>query len=201
MAWKIEKWMSEVFPGSENIYSEYRKLPPRELAIVCASILDVALAELLSLRLNNHSKDIEEFLGLNGDGTSPSGSFGARIQLAFLLGILTTTDVMILRCLKDLRNQFAHRLKIDFLTPSVLKQTGKLLDFLEVLSKSFSKKSREKADIQLIEIKSQLTSTPEAGEALVLVSLSIYQAYFHLMHTKICRVGDALGSSDRPTLH
>ena len=51
MAWKIERWLSEVFPGEDEIYAEYRSLPPRELAIVSAAVLDVALAELLSLRM------------------------------------------------------------------------------------------------------------------------------------------------------
>jgi len=68
MAWKIERWLAEVFPGEKEIYSEYRELPPRELAIVCSAVLDVALAELLSLRLAEHGKEVEEFLGANGDG-------------------------------------------------------------------------------------------------------------------------------------
>jgi len=59
MTWKIERWLAEVFPGESEIYSEYRSLPPRELAIVSAAVLDVALAELLSLRLADHNKEVE----------------------------------------------------------------------------------------------------------------------------------------------
>ena len=81
MAWKIERWLAEVFPGEERIYSEYRTLPPRELAIVSAAVLDVALAELLALRLSGEDREIEAFLGLNGDGRAPVATFGGRIQL------------------------------------------------------------------------------------------------------------------------
>jgi hypothetical protein len=81
MAWKIERWMTDVFPGEAQIYSEYRALSPRELAIVSAGVLDVALAELISLRLADYPKEAEEFLGINGDGRAPAGSFGSRIQL------------------------------------------------------------------------------------------------------------------------
>jgi hypothetical protein len=56
MAWKIERWLAEVFPGESEIYSEYRSLPPRELAIVSAAVLDIALAELLAVRLADHKK-------------------------------------------------------------------------------------------------------------------------------------------------
>jgi hypothetical protein len=43
MTWKIEKWLEEVLPGAENIYSKYRELPTRELVIAAAAVLDNAL--------------------------------------------------------------------------------------------------------------------------------------------------------------
>ena len=82
MVWKIEKWFEEVYPGKENIFSKYQNLPHKELVIVCAAVADVALVELISLRLRNDNKEIEEFIGANGDGRAPVGSFGAKIQLA-----------------------------------------------------------------------------------------------------------------------
>ena len=79
---KTERWIDEVFPGEQDIYAEYRTLASRELVIVSAAVLDVAIAELISLRLKQNRKEVEQFLGLDGDGRSPAGSFGARIQLA-----------------------------------------------------------------------------------------------------------------------
>ena len=82
MAWKVERWLADVFPGEENLYAAYKDLPPRELAIVAAAVLDSALAEILALRLKSVDKEVESFLGLNGDGRAHVASFGARIQLA-----------------------------------------------------------------------------------------------------------------------
>ena len=62
MVWKVERWFAEVFPGEANLYSEYKDLLPRELAIVAAAVLDSALAEILALRLKNNYKEIESFL-------------------------------------------------------------------------------------------------------------------------------------------
>ena len=39
MARKIDRWLADVFPGETEVYSEYRSLPPRELAIVSAAVL------------------------------------------------------------------------------------------------------------------------------------------------------------------
>src|SRR5687768_433997 len=115
MTWKTERWLDEVFPGESQIYSEYRTLSPRELAIVAAAVLDVALAELLVLRLSPYDKEAQEFLGLNGDGRAPTGTFGSRIQLGLLIGLLTPEDASILRVIKELRNLFAHRVDVSFL--------------------------------------------------------------------------------------
>jgi len=99
MAWKIERWLAEVFPGETKIYQEYRGLSPRELAIVSAAILDSALVEIIALRLGGGpEKEVEAFLGADGDGRAPVGSFGARIQLALLLGIIT--GGMLRRCVQ-----------------------------------------------------------------------------------------------------
>jgi hypothetical protein len=194
MAWKIERWLAEVFPGESEIYSEYRSLPPRELAIVSAAVLDTALAELLALRLSNREKECEEFLGLNGDGRAPAGSFGARIQLGLLVGLLTTDDVAILRTVKELRNLFAHRVRVNFLSPSVLKATTKLhalwLARTEALIKSGAISG---GTDQLKEIARHLPNLAEAGEGLLLSIFTVYQAYFHRMHGRVQRLGDAIG--------
>jgi hypothetical protein len=195
MAWKIERWFAEVFPGETEIYAEYRGLPPRELAIVSAAVLDVAIAELLALRLNDETKEVEEFLGVNGDGRAPVGSFGARIQLGVLVGLLTPDDAAILRTIKELRNLFAHRVRIDFLSPSVLKTTTKLHALWVSRSAALIKAGAMSGTTeQLAEIGRYLPSIAEAGEGLLLSVFTVYQAYFHRMHSRVQRVGDALAA-------
>ena len=193
MAWKIERWLSEVFPGEDEIYAEYRSLPPRELAIVSAAVLDVALAELLSLRMADQSKETEEFLGLNGDGRAPAGSFGARIQLGLLVGLLTPEDAAILRVIKELRNLFAHRVRVDFLAPSVLKATTKLHTlWLNRTTELIKAGAINGTTDHLSDIARFLPTVPEAGEGLLLSVFTTYHAYFHRMHSRVTRLGCAL---------
>jgi len=196
MAWKIERWLAEVFPGEEQIYAEYRGLPPRELAVVAAAVLDLALAELLTLRLENQTREIEEFLGLNGDGRAPAGSFGARIQLGLLVGILTPDDAAALRTIKEIRNLFAHRVRVNFLSPPVLKATTKLhalwLKHTEALIKAGAIAGTTK---HIKELGSHLPKSPQAGEVLLLSVFTTYQAYFHRMHGRVQRLGSALPQS------
>lgn len=193
MTWKIERWLAEVFPGESEIYAEYRTLRPRELTIVSAAVLDVALAELLTLRLANREKELEDFLGLNGDGRAPAGSFGARIQLALLVGLLTEHDAAILRTIKELRNLFAHRVRINFLSPAALKVTTKLHALWQKRAEALIQAGHISGNTKhLSEIATYLPSVPEAGEGLLFSVFTVYQAYFHSMHGQIERLGDAL---------
>ena len=64
MVWKVERWLADVFPGEANVYSEYKDLPPRELAIVAAAVLDSALAEILALRLRDNNCPSSKQMGL-----------------------------------------------------------------------------------------------------------------------------------------
>lgn len=197
MVWKIERWLADVFPGENNIYSEYRSLLPRELAIVSAAVLDAALAELLALRLRDESKEIEDFLGLNGDGRSPAGSFGARIQLGLLVGILTREDAAILRTIKDIRNHFAHRVKIDFLSPSALKATTKLHSLWVARNNALIEAGvMSGSTTQLNDLGDHLPHVAEAGEGLLLSIFTVYHAYFHLMRYRVQRIGAALMKSE-----
>ena len=196
MAWKVERWLTDVFPGEAGIYSAYRTLHPRELAIVAAAVLDSALVEILTLRLTANPAEAESFLGLDGDGRAPVASFGARIQLALLLGILTNQDAAILRTIKGLRNEFAHRVDAGFLSPTVLSKTTRLLslwtescEHLSVTGASSGLSRHFNA------IKPRLPHDAEAGEGLLLAVFSVYQAYFHRMHARVARVGGAIDAA------
>jgi hypothetical protein len=196
MVWKIERWLSEVFPGETAIYDEYRSLPPRELAIVSAAVLDLALAELLALRLADQGKEAEEFLGVNGDGLAPAGSFGARIQLGLLVGLLTPGDAAILRAIKELRNLFAHHVRIDFLSTPALKATTRLHALWLKRTEALIEAGAMSGTTQNVaEIAHYLPRIAEAGEGLLLSVFTVYHAYFHRMHSRVNRLGDALGKA------
>ncbi|MFJ2492393.1 hypothetical protein ACIOV9_12720 [Pseudomonas iridis] len=178
--------MRDVFPGSDGIYEEYRSLPRRELAVVVGAVLDSALAELLSKRLTGQDSEIHSFLGVNGDGRAPCGSFGARIQLALLTSVITAGDAAVLRTIKNIRNQFAHQVNADFNTESVLPLLTKLCD-------QFQQRSNNLIEIGYLDdtthslsmIKPLLVTEPEAGAGLLLAIVSTYQAYFHLLYERV----------------
>lgn len=189
MAWKVEKWLTEVFPGQSRIYDEYHTLPPRELVIVGAASLDLALAELLSKRVIDNPQEYEEFLGLNEDGRAPAGSFGARIQMALLLGILTEGDAAALRIIKKIRNRFAHRVRISFSDAPIKTLLSNLLDVSNNKKQFFwNKTSGPGGNKPLKNIKAIVNAHPEGGAAVFLVTFSIYQAYFHRLASLVERV-------------
>ncbi len=189
MVWKIERWLSDVFPGETRIYEEYRHLPRRELAVVAAAVLDVALAELLSLRLIDNTNEYEEFLGLDGDGRAPCASFGARIQLALLLGVITDTDASLLRTVKNIRNKLAHRVKADYNTTDVLPLIQSLHDkFLAQSNRLIEQGLLPGPTHDLTLIRPYLETIPEAGAGLLLAVLTVYQAYFHRLSSLVTRM-------------
>lgn len=190
MAWKIEKWLAAVFPGPDSIYSAYRQLPRRELAIVAAASLDLALAELIAQRLVDFPKECEQFLGADEDGRAPAGSFGARIQLALLLGIITPADCEQLRIIKAIRNKFAHKVQIDFTSPSVRPLVHALYDKVIIRTESLKKDGHLPPGVSTsdFDMKPYFEMTPEAGAGLLLSVFCIYQAYFHRLSSMVARL-------------
>ncbi len=104
--------MLDVVPRYAEMAREFGELKPRELVVVASAILDAALAEVIAGRLQGPEHEIVEFLGADGDGRAPAGSFGARMQLARLLGLFGDQDLDVLRRLKALRNLMAHRINV-----------------------------------------------------------------------------------------
>ena len=186
MAWKIEQWMRDVFPGADRIYEDYRGLPRRELAITAGAVLDLALVEILSMTLTGPEQEIHSFLGINGDGRAPCGSFGARIQLALLLSIISERDAAILRVIKNIRNQLAHQVNADFDSLSVLSLLNKLHDNFQELAESLKVPgSLSSASRSAYLVKPFLATEAEAGAGLLLVIFCIYQAYLHRIYERL----------------
>ncbi|WP_114732823.1 hypothetical protein [Vibrio cholerae] len=197
MAWKSERWLNEVFPGEHELFSKYTDLTDRELAIVAAGTLDLALAELINKRLVNLPKESCAFLGLDESGSAPAGSMGARIQLALLLGIIRPEDARILRIIKNVRNKFAHRINVSFLDDSIQGLLSKLLNGWSERSRFLLRSQSEQAQCASEEglkyLKGNLGKVPEAGEGLLLAVFSVYQAYFYRLSSRIERVGLVVG--------
>jgi len=128
---KIESWKT---PDLKYLSNESLKWLDqsnnRDLVVTKCAVLDIGLVHLLESRLANLPKIAERFLGL-ADNEGPAFSFGARIQLAALVGLISENDAGYLSALKNVRNKFAHRVAIDFTTGVVVKELNKLRPFWE----------------------------------------------------------------------
>lgn len=105
-----ESW-AKVSPEILSFEKRFDEHTDLELVIAGVALMDVGLAEILSQRFAGDPEDIEKLLGLDGDGRAPGASLGARIQLARAVGVIRDEDVIVLRGLKNLRNDFAHKVK------------------------------------------------------------------------------------------
>lgn len=78
----------------------------RAVAIVCASILDTQLSDMLKNFMiddKNIKKDLLE-------GNSPLSTFSAKIKTAYYLGLISEDEYKNLDTLRKIRNDFAHQL-------------------------------------------------------------------------------------------
>ena len=79
----------------------------RGTVILTVSIIDIALKKILVSYLlpplNNQDK-------LFNGAYSPLGSFSAKVEMCYRLGLLLTADISQLQLLNKIRNDFAHRI-------------------------------------------------------------------------------------------
>ncbi len=77
----------------------------RAIAIVGAAYLDDRLARTIRAFLIKRDEPTRKLLGTQG----PLGAFGARIQMAFCLGLLDEDEYHDLGIIQKIRNEFAHQ--------------------------------------------------------------------------------------------
>lgn len=193
MARRTEPWLPNRLPVVGAIYAEYGSLPLRELSIVIAAVLDAALAELLTLRLIDNAGQVKDFLGLDGDGRAPAASFGSRIQLALLVGLIGPEDAAILREMKELRNHFAHRSQVAFDSPDIQKTTAKLHGlWIKWRSKVDTSRVSDASPVELNRLARDLSSLEYATAGLLLWVFVAYHVRFQNIHPNVQRIRDAL---------
>jgi len=85
----------------------------RLIGIVCAGIVETNLAGLLKTFLRNGS-------GALFDPNSPLGTFSAKIEMAYRLGLIDSDIRRNADYIREIRNLFAHKIApIGFKTPEV----------------------------------------------------------------------------------
>ncbi len=173
---------------SSQLFAEYMKQLEKEsergTVIVSAALMDEALAELIKAKLvpsPRKDKDDELFVG----SYAPLGSFSARIDFAYRLGIIASSTRSSLHLLRRLRNDFAHSsLHMSFQTNSVKSRIRELFKlnkaFFDVLWDVIKKQN----NLNLIEITKGIKSKQSIDQIIkvagqrgmfeILVSLTAY---------------------------
>ncbi len=100
-------------PEAAEVFSRYHKLISEEsdrgAVIVAASILDESLGEILRTFLLQPAAKND---GLLDGAYAPLGSFSAKIELSFRLGIIRKPTRRQLMLFKSIRNDVAHRISV-----------------------------------------------------------------------------------------
>jgi hypothetical protein len=88
-----------------DAFADIDRSEDRAAAIVAAAFLEDHLAIALKTRLHQDEKILNDIFRSSG----PLGSFSAKIDLAFLIGLCSREAHKELHTIKDIRNEFAHR--------------------------------------------------------------------------------------------
>jgi hypothetical protein len=103
-----------------QVTKELNSESERACAIVGGAYLDDLLGELVELYLVENADASPDLLD-SGNGNAPLGTFGARILIAYAVGLLPKDKTDALRKIKKIRNKFAHDLTLSFNEPSIAK--------------------------------------------------------------------------------
>ena len=101
----------------------------RACAIVGVAYLDDLLLQILEQYLVENEEAYRDLLDLDNANALLS-SFGSRIIMACAIGIISPTDLKVLRKLKEIRNRFAHRMDMTFSHSKILSLIQGLQDLL-----------------------------------------------------------------------
>ena len=93
---------------NDALLREIASTPLRTSMIVCAEVANSLLEEILHNHFVNH-KTSSNML----ESTQPLGTFSARINMAFCLGLISENLFNDLEILRKIRNDYAHSLIIE----------------------------------------------------------------------------------------
>jgi len=105
--------MGENQPKSElelmlKLTNEFQGESDRAAAVLAAAYLDHLLGELIAAAMPARPEEVEELLYQKGNG--PLGTFSARIDTSYCLGLLSKDESRDLHLTRKIRNDFAHKL-------------------------------------------------------------------------------------------
>jgi len=99
-----------------DTFAEIFKQSDRASAVVSGGILE----EILERMIISYLLPLPNIKKLLFDGMSPLSTFGAKIYVAFYLGLINKAEYDDLVLIKKIRNEFAHSIeRLNFETPKI----------------------------------------------------------------------------------
>ena len=125
-------WVVEDLRQDEEIIQEIGRMDDRPAAIIASCYLERSLERALRGRLLADKKIADAFL----KGMGPLSSFSSRIDLAYLLGLISTKEAYgCFHAIRRARNCFAHELTpTRFSSAAVVKASKGLLNVAAIAS-------------------------------------------------------------------
>ena len=112
----------------QGFINEFHSESDRATAVLGAALLDEKLLQLLETFFVDDKAQVDLLLQTE----QPLGSLGARIRIAYCLGLITRNHFDTLTIIKGIRNAFAHQLHgLSFATPSIAKECDKLRSLVQ----------------------------------------------------------------------
>lgn len=114
---------SSPFPSREEdpfvpFYDWFNHGSDRPLAITLPALLEELLQELLRQKMRPDKEIAAEFFRPSG----PLGNYGAKVRMAYMLGIIDTNVYKDLVTIGKIRNRFAHQIDVPkFKDPTIKK--------------------------------------------------------------------------------
>jgi len=132
-----------------ELTNEFQNESDRAAAVLVAAYLDYLLGELIAAKMTVEPEEVEKMLYQKGNG--PLGTFSARINTAYCLGLLSKDELRDLNLIRKIRNDFAHQLiGMSFDTEIIANRCRELKSAKVSGAPDFSRDRFSKASIRLI---------------------------------------------------
>jgi DNA-binding MltR family transcriptional regulator len=100
----------------EQAIAQIARNSDRAIGIIAAAVLEEHITNAIKKRWRDSPKVADGLLQIEG----PLGNFGPKIDLVFLMGLISPEGHQDMKIIKKIRNKFAHNLEVDtFETPLI----------------------------------------------------------------------------------
>jgi DNA-binding MltR family transcriptional regulator len=106
-----------------DLHQEWFDESPRGVILTAAAYLDDRLVDILKSFLRDNAGANKLLAGFN----APFGSFSSRVAAAYALGLISTAEYEKLELLREIRNKYAHEIKIKVTDEPVARLMSKFI--------------------------------------------------------------------------